>query len=334
MKYIGITIFCFIGMSCSYNIEREYFKEFPNTVNLSHERIETPPNLYAVGGMLLLDKVLITIDIKADIFFQAVHLPEYDYIGGYIAKGSGPNEEIFIYPYIKTLSQNSFYYKSLTAVKMMTFDVETNLLKLTSQINLPDMQISSNKNLLNQMWQVFKINDSIIGSVNNSKKEYIGIDTNTTEIFDFGGDYPNIGKKIDNVYKSMLFAKATIVKRDGSAFAAVYDKFPILRIFSRNGIPIKEIWYENNQTFPDALINNEPSQYSINEIMQNYRIIQSSNKYIYALYIGKKLGELGIGLDDFSNEIHVWDWNGTPIANELLRNKLTIIFYNTLNYNT
>lgn len=56
--------------------------------------------------------------------------------------------------------------------------------------------------------------------------------------------------------------------------------------------------------------------------MQNYRKIKSSNRYIYALYIGKTSREISVGLEDFSNEIHVWNWSGKPVAKILLDRKI------------
>ncbi|MEA1875738.1 MAG: BF3164 family lipoprotein [Bacteroidota bacterium] len=104
-------------------------------------------------------------------------------------------------------------------------------------------------------------------------------------------------------------------------FAAAYDKFPFLRIYQKNGDLLYESRYLNGQEFPLALVNPNSSQKSFGQIMQNYRKIKSTTEYIYALYIGKTTSEMtkeGVGLDDFSNEIHVWDWLGNPIQKILL----------------
>jgi hypothetical protein len=204
----------------------------------------------------------------------------------------------------------------MMSVKIINFNLETNEMDLMEKIDIPTELID--------IWHIFKLEDNIIGCnlSHETIKEFVGFNTKTKEDFDFGAEFPKVEKKMDGNYRNILFAKTTISKPDGSAFASVYDKFPILRIYSKDGILKKEIRYKNNQLFPNALIENDPSEHSLKNIMQNYRKIKSSNKYIYALYIGKTTEEIDIGLNDFSNEIHVWDWNGKPIAKILLDKKI------------
>ena len=83
-----------------------------------------------------------------------------------------------------------------------------------------------------------------------------------------------------------------------------------------------DIRLENNQSFPIALLQSEPSPSNVKNIVQNYRMIRSTNEFIYALYIGKKEGDLAPGLNDFSDELHIWDWNGTPKARLKLDKKI------------
>ena len=112
------------------------------------------------------------------------------------------------------------------------------------------------------------------------------------------------------------------MKPDGTAFASVYDKFPILRIYSNTGELKKDIRLDNNQRFPYALIKQSPTLDEVNEMMQNYRMIKSTNHFIYALYIGQKTKSLSPGLNDFSNIIHVWNWDGNPIMELKLDRKI------------
>jgi hypothetical protein len=284
-------------------------------MNLEHERIETSSTLYCVGGMVLMDSVLVTVDIKADTFFQVFDIPDFRHIGSYIRRGNGPDEEVSIDPFIKPVSENSFLYRNLSSIQMMTFDKGSNTLIAIEKIALPDS--------LMDVWHVIKLGDTIVGSnYRSTNKEFTGLSIATKQVFDFGSNYPDVGKKVSDHYKNMLYAKTPIVKPDGSAFAVVYDKFPVMRIYSSKGQLLKEVWYNNHQSFPDAFVLDHPSEYLLGEVMQNYRKIKASNQLIYALYIGKQEKELLKGLNDFSNEIHVWDWNGQPVAKILLDKKI------------
>ena len=310
-----ISIYFLVGCSLNTN-DKQYvqtFDDFPITTNLSHEKIITDSVLYSVGGLLLLDSVLISVDFKADTFFRVFKLPSFEYIGGFITKGPGPKEEITIDPFIGRASKNEFLYKGLSSIKFAKYNNNTNSIEITTRINLPADLI--------EIWNPIKLGDTIISNkaFSLTDKEYIGFNINNTEQFDFGSNYPSVGKKIDPNLKAMIFAKANVVKPDGDAFACIYDKFPILRIYSNSGELKKEIRLKNGQSFPYALIEKNPSEYSFKEVMQDYRFIKSSNDFIYASYVGKKSNELHEeGLSYFSNEIHVWNWDGEPIKRILL----------------
>jgi len=308
-----ISIFILISCSPDTN-EKHYvqtFNDFPITTNLFHEKITTDSILYSVGGLLLLDSVLISVDFKADTFFQVFKLPSFTHIGGYITKGPGPDEEIIMDPFIGRISNNEFMYKGLSSIKFIKYN-NTNNFEITTRINLPD-------NLV-EVWAPIKLGDTIISNkaFSLTEKEYIGYNIENKKQFDFGSNYPFINKKIDPNLKAIVFAKANAVKPDGTAFACVYDKFPILRIYTNSGELKKEIRFNNGQSFPYALIDKNPSEYSLKEVMQDYRFIKSSNDYIYASYVGKNANELPDGLHYFSNEIHVWNWDGEPIKRIIL----------------
>jgi len=306
--------------NCSTDTKNKHevvtFDNFPVTNNLSHEKINTEPNLYCAGGLLLLDSILVSIDLKADTFFQIFRLPHFEYLGGFMTRGPGPDEEIYIDPFIGRVSNNKFLYKGMSSIKIVEYNNQINKLEIHTQIDFPT-------DLL-EMWNIIKLGDSIIGnkSFGLLNKEFIGFDMKHDKIFDFGGGYPLVNKDIDPLLKDRVFAKASVLKSDDSLIATVYDKFPILRIYTNTGEIKKEIRLNNGQSFPNALIEETPNEHSINEIMQNYRVIKSSNSYIYALYIGKKEHELPKGLNDFSNEIHVWNWEGEPVKKILLDEKI------------
>ena len=313
-----ITILLFSNCMKKKDTSVSIISDFPQTINLSSEKMQTAPNLYSTAGLLLMDSVIITLDLKADTIFQVLKLPQYNNVGGFISRGYGPKEEVFVDPYIQHIGGNQFMYKNLISIKILDFNTTLNKLDLVKQINLPHN--------LSELWHVIKLGDKIIGSKTDesTNKEFISYDIITKEILDFGSDFPIVedGVKVDPIDKNSLFAKISTVKPDGSAFASVYDKFPILRIYSKDGELKKDIRLQNGQSFPHALLETEPSEYSIGEIMQNYRMIKSTDNFIYALYIGKKVKDLSVGVNDFSNEIHIWNWEGSPIMRILLDKKI------------
>jgi hypothetical protein len=313
------TIIFFTGCSTTAKSKHELqtFDDFPVTINLSCEEIQTEANLWTVGGLILLDSILVSVDIMADTFFNVFMLPHFEWKGGFIRRGQGPEEEIDVSHFISRVSGNEFLYDNRYAVRIAKYNTNTNKLEIVERVKYPDN--------MGYTWCIMKFGDLIIGNRSQniiyekfSDQEFIGFNVKNNEKFDFGGEYPVMEKFVDPSIRVGFFDKLNVRKPDGSGFASVYDLFPILRIYSNEGKIEKEIRWNNGQKFPYALIEEMPSRESINEIMHTYRMIKSSNDYIYALYLGKKEHELSRGLIDFSNEIHVWNWEGKPIKRILL----------------
>lgn len=291
-------------------------QDFPVKKELVHEQINTPPILFQPVGLILLEDAVITLDLNADSLFQVFKRPSLDYLADFIRRGNGPNEETFIDPFIQPLLGNRFMYRNLTGIKIAEYKPENDTIEITDKINLPSE--------LSDLFHTFKLKNSIIGTRSDmpTNKEFVAYDITTQEINDFGEEPPYVEYEFADKHKIQLFAKIVTVKPDETKFACVYDKFPILRIYSATGKLEHESQIQNSQDFPVALVKDNPLGSEIGNIMQNYRMIKSTNQFIYALYIGKTSKELSPGLNDFSNIIHVWDWNGQPIAQLILDNDI------------
>ncbi|MDD6890674.1 MAG: BF3164 family lipoprotein [Bacteroidales bacterium] len=317
-KTIGIAFGMSLFISCTHKENVTTIEQFPKVEKLIHEEITTPPVLYAPTGLLLLDSAVIIQDLKADTIFQVFKFPSFTHIGGFIKRGGGPDEEMFVDPFMQRLGNNQFMFRNLTGVKMLEYDPSNTSIRTVKNIKFDTS--------LTDLFHVFPLNNHLIG-VRMDKatpKEFVSYDPQTQNVNDFGDSYPVMDEniKIADENKIQLFAKANTVKPDGSTFACVYDKFPILRIYSNTGVLKKEIRLANNQRFPFALIKQEPSLDDVNEMMQDYRMIKATNRFIYALYIGQKNKDISPGLNDFSNIIHVWDWDGNPVMELRLDEKI------------
>lgn len=317
MKYIFL-LSCLLINCTNKNILIE-FEKFPKEMVLNSKEIIAPDIFFMTSDMVVSDSFLIALDIKSDKFFHVFKLPEFNYLGGFIGRGNGPGEEFMIMPFFMILKDNNFMYQTINSVKIVKFNYLENKIEIIKKINLPD-------ELLDLMAS-FMLNDCIYGYVyyRESNNEFLEYNTKNNNVSDFGPEFPEVEREIPLEKRLILFNKITTVKPDKSLFASVYDKFPIMRIYSKEGSLIKETRYKNRQIFPKALIETNPLESDKKKIMQNYRNIKSTNKYIYALYLGKTSEEIdkgGESADEFSNEIHVWDWEGNPIAKIVLDQKI------------
>jgi len=311
MKKLGLLLFCVCLISCRHT---SIYNEFPKTANITFQEIETEPVLAFICEMVLLDSVLITLEMLDNPFIQIFKLPDFTYINGFIYRGRGIQEETYIAPYIRKLSGNSFYYQTIDHLKTYSYNESTKKINLENDIAL--------SNDLNNATQLFIMDRSIYGYDSDwREKEFIGFNLDTEEICAFGPKFPKVGMEITPSQMMFPFTKILAARDDGLRFAALYDKFPLLRIFDNHGNLIHESLFNNNQKSPFAFLQSNANAKEINETTLNYWKIKVTDSYIYGLYAGKTHGELRTQerrVDDFCKEIHVWNWAGEPVLRLLL----------------
>lgn len=321
-KHITIfTILIFIGCERKEDEAFDSFSKFPEKINLIHEEIKTPPVLVSIAETILLDDFFVAMDMKSDTFFYFFSYPSFEYLGGFITKGKGPGEELFINPFIRHIDENTFLYQTMNSINISEFDINTANINIIEKVDLPI-------ELMN-LQHLFRLNGFYYGwdITKTTEREFIGYDPVKDDIFEFGPSHPSFEEEIPANMKNRVFEKVLVVKPDKSLFAAAYGKFPILRIYySEDGRLKNEVRFENNQKFPYALIKDDLPETAREKVMQNYWKIDATETYIYALYSGKTHGETSrefqFSPDDISNELHVWDWEGNPVMKILLDRKI------------
>jgi hypothetical protein len=289
------------------------FDIFLKTQNYHSNAIEIPACVGNLSEIIILNDVFVVLDDKGVYFLHVFNENKSKYIGSFIKHGRGPKEEVLINS-IQRKEKNRFYYQTLTGIKLVEF--------MPDSINLGE--INKYNSSIDDLTVFFSLDSNLYGWNDRSslKKEFIGFNIKDYSCFDFGPDFPNQKSKfLSSEDKSRLYGNKRItVKPDGSLFASVYMNFPLLRIYySKNGDLKKEMHYKNDQLFPYALLNKNSTRDQLMNITSNYWRICSTERYIYALYSGKKRNEIYkelhnplSGISDFSNEIHVWDWEGKP----------------------
>jgi len=312
-------------ISCNNDsFEFETFDKFPNETHLKHEVIETPPVLFSTVGIVLLDDVLITIDSKADKHFNVFQLPDYEYIGSYINRGRGPNEEIFIHSNISKINKNKFIYSSyFTHVKKAAFNKEENKIEILESFSLPTP--------LHEIQHAFWLDGKIYGRHRNESKnkEFVKFNPDDNTFSVFGPSFPELDENISLEKRRAFFSPGFTVKPDKTLIACTYNNLPILRIINTDGTLKRDMRFNNDLPFPHGLLRSNPSISDLDNKQHNYFDRSSTGKYIYALYWGVLEGERH-GPDrrdgpfelDYSNEIHVWDWDGNPVKKIVLDRKI------------
>ncbi len=279
MKYV-LNIFLSILLFTSCIDESDHiikFDEFPSTTKCERIEISTPPLLYHVGGMAIVDNLLVTLDLKNDVFFQVFELKSMQYLGEFVRRGKGPDEEVMIVPYFHAQPNGGLLYQSNTKIKIVQFDISNNQVIFKKEIPIPGS--------LMDLQHAFLLGDNICGyrlNMNSFNQEFLTYNPESKLVLGFGPDFPNVEQEIQKA-QATIFSKVISVKPSGDLFAAAYSLFPIVRIYDSTGLLVSETRYSNNQRFPIALIDQSMSSFHSDEIMNNYWKIKSTEKYIYAL---------------------------------------------------
>jgi len=303
--------------SCiSKNSKVEVIKEFPKELSPEVVEIKVAPVLYSVDNMAMLDSALMLIDMKSDTILRFFESSSLKYLAASTLRGRGPNEEQDIQPFINVLENDWFLYRNLTSIKIAKFDYAGLFVDIIREIKLPGELLNFQHTLM--------INDSLLigwSLDQNSKYEFISYNLKTRKTNPFGPLYPNIAD-IPETQRTLIFSKAVTLKSDKTKFAAVYDKFQLLRIYLNTGELDKEVRFSDKLNFPKELVFGDISHVDLNKVYVHYQRIQSTNNFIYALYSGKSVASMSNSNSQPTNlcsEIHVWNWEGTPIAKIILK---------------
>lgn len=313
---ILLLMFSLILSNCTKKeTDFEVFSEFSQELTVEGAKIDLKPGVSFPVELEMLDSVFVLINLDGDYFFDMYSNSNFTYINSVLSKGKGPNEEVFVEPYVKYIQDNIFMYSNSYSVKIVEYLMKEKSLLSRKKYNLTGE--------LFDLQDAFLIDDKIIGHImdKSTNREFVEFNVNTHKITDFGSEFPYY-KEIPNSKNNTIFQKISAIKPDKEKIATVYGSFPILKIHSSEGELIKEVRYLNNQDFPDALVDDNPSEEKMQSLVRCYAKIEVTDNYIYALYSGRKRGDVQSGLIDIANVIHVWDWNGKPIKKIILNRDL------------
>lgn len=292
------------------------YEQFPSSTNVVFQEISIPAVIPSAGDVIVVDSTLVILDMMSEKHFHLFNLNNLMYIGGYVGKGQGPSEEIMIMPTL-SIDNNYLVYRTIEAVKVA--NVNALGFSVIDTIRMP--------NELNSVMYVVKMNDCLYGydGLASLENEFISYNFKDEKIKHFG-NYPIIDNAENKANVGMLFSKSIASNVDGNKIAVLYDKFPLLRIFSTDGDLLKELMFKNNQNAITVDMLNNLDQATLNNTTVNYLRIKTTENLIYGLYAGKTHAELNTAERrnaDYGHEIHVWNWDGEPVARYKLPNSVS-----------
>jgi hypothetical protein len=291
------------------------YSDFMSVKTIQFEEHDASVLLGMPMDMLVMNDLVIVLDAQTDRFFHVFSKDSFNHLGSFIGKGRGPGEEEDIWMFFKKHSDDEILYQTSLDLKVA---------KITNSDSSLDIVIHDKYDLPAAMRDgadFFMVNDNIFNSnfLFPESKGYLVLNKKTGTLSEWGGAIPLSDKKAYQDMKTSINQKLTTVNLNKELIASVYNQLPIIRIYS---LETEKLIIE--QLMSDASHNLEimltgPSKGLINY----YHRIKSTDDYIYALYGGYsvndhfKEGEEPYHFD-WSGEIHIWKWDGTPVMKLIL----------------
>ena len=311
--FASLVLIVLFFNSCNKQPEKNY-ADFSSVKNIHFNEHTISAILGMSMDMVVMDDLIIILDAQTDNFFHVFSKDDFNYLGNAVKQGNGPNEETIIHPYFKNCGKDKILYQCDDALKIAEVNSSNNRFDFDThkKYDLPtSMQDDAD---------FFLINNNIFSSTSQlpASKDYFVLNTETNDISEWGESIPLTNKNINPNFIPMINQKLSTVNSKDNLIASVFNMLPILRIYSlEDESLITQLQMTDATNNQQIFLNDEKSNKS-KELINYYHRIKSTNDYIYALYGGFsvsdhfKEGETP-HVFDFSREIHIWKWDGTPV---------------------
>ena len=340
MKDIFLSVFklsllLIIAVSCNMqidNAEKETENEiilFSENLHPEAEAIEVPEHIQQVLNMQMDEEKLVLFDMRTQAgehYFHQFNTSDFNYIGGFFDKGNKISEKEELYPSFQLLDNNKVIYRTQKRATILQMDNSLQHYSIVKQIQLPkSIQTNGSYNILYQNGNIY----GLPSYSENKNQEYIKISA-SGEINAFGPEYPNIVKEVPRENRASLCSSSFAFKPDGTQLAAAYSMLPRIRISTSDGSLTQDIQVDGSAQPADAFFKTDATPAEIEEIVQYYIGIETTDDFIYALYNGENVRLVPEDAEpdsqiDYNTEVHVFDWNGNPIKKIRLQHPTNII---------
>lgn len=316
--YLGIVIFS-LFISCITNESLREDISFSGYMHAQLDSFQTKPILMHPVNMVSNDSLLIVFNFGTDTLFRVFSLPDCDYLGWFGMNGRGPREFL-----MANSSGIRFYPGGLQIADLRKIyfiglpqrDIHDNYI-LQRFINIPGELMAFN--------HIFELDTNFVCGINQTRKSPLSVDyfnPGTNEISSFV-DYPDFGIEVPENVKRSVYNYTVDLKPDKQLFALAYSFSPLLRISNKEGSTIHEIYINGLQKQIDFQNLGKKEGNLLNGIVY-YTYIKATDRYIYLMYEpqkGERVSEHEYHMKPIGEkELHVFDWNGKPVARMTLKN--------------
>lgn len=317
-------ILCFWGCSFFENEnvyigDVRYITEFPKETNLIGEKI----HIENIGAETIdcIDSFLIFSTRNTDTYYSIYSTHNFTHIGNYISKGMGANEMINInHPaFLKMEGNNAILYiYDNQKHKLRSLNITESSI---NNYSILEDKIELKSGLLNKF--MYPINDSTYffhGFDIEQKNEYYALyNKNIKQLDILNNTYNSSLQNIGNVF---LYNTFKCFNEEKQKYVTAMQFFNQINIYD----------YTQKESPYSLIIGNyvsnlrEVENKEMPDKMEHYQDLVCTEKYILALYAGCTRKDWAFS-ENLHVKIHIFDWNGNPICQLLINEKIAKIAY-------
>ncbi|MDR1454854.1 MAG: TolB-like 6-bladed beta-propeller domain-containing protein [Tannerella sp.] len=308
MKYIlSLSLMALLCTCGGKEVKTSTVTAFGETGRLTASVKKIPEPVLLPRFVCAADDYLFVYKEKEAKMFAIFGLPDGEYLCSAGQRGQGPDDFMMLDTRSFQVVGNGFRVMESGTNRLKTVEFKDGRLSVTKAEQI-DLASPANNGF-------YPLADSVYLTFGQPVElnEYGLYDKKTGNLVKTG-DYPQWATTAatDPAQLMFMYIKTCVVHPDGSKFATFYSRFKRLRIYDReaNLLHDVEVRIAPFSTSPDA----EPGKQPVYYIGQP----QTAGDYIYALCAN--------GPDEPADcELHVWDWDGNPVACYDFDRKVTYI---------
>ena len=306
--YFSLLLLLF---SCSKTDKlKSTYESFPNSKSLKGTVVNFNESFFLPQFISYIDNRLVILDNWKN---KAIHIFDLNTqkrlgSGGIIGSSSG---EVLSAWTITNIDNKSFWVYDLTQGKLVNFNIDS-VIKSTDYH--PTKQIKFSTDSMHCYFPIL-LNDSLIVSPSYSKNGRIAYLNKNGKLIKSIGAYPlDLFKGGANRINSQAYQSAITSNPSQNKIALAARYADQIDVFKSSGEELFTI-IGPDRFIPEykltTVFNNPVVQFSPKSRF-GYLYMQSTDKYIYALYSGRSRKDFP-GKANFGQSIHVFDWDGNPI---------------------
>lgn len=302
--YIILIVLCFCSCSNGGKTEK-VVKVFPIREKLHGEVYKSSVPLFVPRYMGITGDYLYVYKEREKYKFVVYRIPEMEFLGEMGELGQGPNDFNLLDTRSFNQIEGGFQVVEASSHKLKSVLFDNGKMIVTSSNSIPEQGYSGNG------FYPLKDGDYLSLGRIEDKLEYSMYNAETST-FTHIGEYPTWYNLSAQDTPFVVYLKNCVVNISQDRIAAFYSRFKRFRIYDTS-----------MNLLHDVDVQIEPYGFSLGkpgELNPTYYINRpySIGKYIYSLCSLSQTNKHG------NSELHVWDWEGNPIACYELERKISL----------